>query len=386
MKKKLLRNTTVAIIALFMAAVALPQSAIAQKITILGAEYNESTVLTPDGGGTIKWDKEHTTLTISNISLSTTQDVIWNDANIEDLKVVLQGSNTISGTGYIVYNAVGNITIMGSGSLTAHTTDNNAIYISNKSANIFTIKDCTLDVQGKLSSICGYRNGEGTETTTLVVNNATLKVKGSTAYSGIRNLKAYELKKSHIETSGVKFGKASNGSYELVDESGKTYTGEVTIAPDVVVTTGNATIPAPVAGEHPSFTATSSDPDKFIVKVVKWTDATTDHSVDSDHTFIEGQKYCVVIKFKGAEGYTCSYDNSFTINDQPTWWSGNGLQRGYTFTCNTTTGIDAVTIDDSKPATPVYNLQGIMVKRNADDLSGLPAGIYIVDGKKISVK
>lgn len=211
-------------------------------------------------------------------------------------------------------------------------------------------------------------------------------MKGSTAYSGIRNLKAYELQKCHIETSGAKFGKASNGSYELVDESGKTYTGEVTIAPDVVVTTGNATIPAPVAGEHPSFTATSSDPDKFIVKVVKWTDATTDHSVDSDHTFIEGQKYCVVIKFKGAEGYTCSYDNSFTINDQPTWWSGNGLQRGYTFTCNTTTGIDAVTIDDSKPATPVYNLQGIMVKRNADDLSGLPAGIYIVDGKKISVK
>lgn len=87
-------------------------------------------------------------------------------------------------------------------------------------------------MQGKLSSICGYRNGEGTETTTLVVNNATLKVKGSTAYSGIRNLKAYELQKCHIETSGVKFGKASNGSYELVDESGTTYTGEVTIAPD----------------------------------------------------------------------------------------------------------------------------------------------------------
>ena len=158
------------------------------------------------------------------------------------------------------------------------------------------------------------------------------------------------------------------------------------LADDVVVTTGNATIAAPIAGEHPSFTATSSDPDKFTVEVLHWTDATTNNYIYSDYTFIEGERYNVLIRFNAADGYTLSYDNSFTINDQPTWWSGDGLNRGYTFTCGTNSGIDAVNADESAASTPVYNLQGILVKRNADDLSGLPAGLYIIGGKKVAVK
>ncbi len=49
-------------------------------------------------------------------------------------------------------------------------------------------------------------------------------------------------------------------------------------------------------------------------------------------------------------------------------------------------GIGSISADETQASVPVYNIQGIMVKRNADDLSDLPAGIYIVNGKKIAVK
>ena len=48
------------------------------------------------------------------------------------------------------------------------------------------------------------------------------------------------------------------------------------------------------------------------------------------------------------------------------------------------TGIDAVTNDAE--TFDVYNLQGVMVRQNVNTLNGLQKGIYIVNGKKVSVK
>lgn len=47
-----------------------------------------------------------------------------------------------------------------------------------------------------------------------------------------------------------------------------------------------------------------------------------------------------------------------------------------------------ITFTESEVPADVYNLQGILVKRNAtvEDLHSLPAGIYIMSGKKILVK
>ena len=57
-------------------------------------------------------------------------------------------------------------------------------------------------------------------------------------------------------------------------------------------------------------------------------------------------------------------------------------------------GIDAVTDDDSfvrrgdilSYGNNVYDLQGVEVRRGTTDTTGLPAGIYVVNGKKILVK
>ena len=47
--------------------------------------------------------------------------------------------------------------------------------------------------------------------------------------------------------------------------------------------------------------------------------------------------------------------------------------------------IDAVMVSESKPQ-DIYNLQGQLVRRSATSLSGLPAGTYIISGRKLVVK
>lgn len=48
-------------------------------------------------------------------------------------------------------------------------------------------------------------------------------------------------------------------------------------------------------------------------------------------------------------------------------------------------GVENVTVS-SKASGAVYNLQGIKVADSADQIDNLPAGIYVTDGKKVSVK
>ena len=59
-----------------------------------------------------------------------------------------------------------------------------------------------------------------------------------------------------------------------------------------------------------------------------------------------------------------------------------------TFTVHVTmnTGIAATVADAVRRPVNVYNLQGQLVRRAAATLQGLPAGIYIVDGRKIHLK
>ena len=240
MKRNLLKNMTAALAALFAIAIALPQTAQAQEIRILGTDYSESAVLNLEGGGSIKWDEENATLTLNNVTLENAEKSLvfsFSPSGIKELKVVLEGKNSIYGANQeIFYWQDCDITIQGSGSLTARSTSNVAMYYSGDTPSTLTIKDCTLDIQSTYQSISGYKNGKNTVTLSLVVDNATLKVKGSTdgdwQMPGIDNLKAYELKNCHIETPAVKFGEVDEGwGYKLLGEDNDTYYGEVSIVP-----------------------------------------------------------------------------------------------------------------------------------------------------------
>ena len=49
------------------------------------------------------------------------------------------------------------------------------------------------------------------------------------------------------------------------------------------------------------------------------------------------------------------------------------------------TGIDVITISENVPR-DIYNVHGQLVRRAATSVAGLPAGVYIIDGKKIVVR
>ena len=239
MNKPLLRNIYATIAALFIAMFALPQQVQAQKsersMRLCGKVYYADATI-PLGGGTAKWNQATTTLTLNNVKVKNQDDSFLHCNNIPKLKIVLVGKNTVSTKWQTLYWENGNVEISGTGSLTARSEANAAITNGSKPCTL-TIKDCTLDVQGKDYSIIGYHNGENTEILTLVVDNATVKVKGATGgwgwkCSGIGYLKHYYLKNCYVSTPGVKFGKTyEHNYYEFVGTDGDTYYGEVTIKP-----------------------------------------------------------------------------------------------------------------------------------------------------------
>ena len=60
----------------------------------------------------------------------------------------------------------------------------------------------------------------------------------------------------------------------------------------------------------------------------------------------------------------------------------------YTFTVDTSLGIGGVTAGSSDAPVKVYNLNGVLVSsgKAADVLGKLPAGVYIVNGRKVVIR
>ena len=145
------------------------------------------------------------------------------------------------------------------------------------------------------------------------------------------------------------------------------------------ITSGNVVVTEPKAGEHPDFTATSEEPDKYTAYVYVWINVETDAEMSAADVFEEGKNYRVIVKFDAVEPYTLSYDNTFTINGKSTWWSINGLYRVCDFAA--TTGISSITADDNANA----NANARWYTLDGKKLSGEPTkkGIYIYKGKKV---
>ena len=131
------------------------------------------------------------------------------------------------------------------------------------------------------------------------------------------------------------------------------------------ITNGNARVTAPVAGGTPSFTATSDDPSKYSVEVLRWRDVAHSQDItqvklnDSsspyyNYKFISGMVYEVVVEFTAVGENTLSYDNSFTINGNATGYSGDGLKRTYKFTAGSSATVPTIANQEVPVGKGVY--------------------------------
>ena len=161
----------------------------------------------------------------------------------------------------------------------------------------------------------------------------------------------------------------------------------------------------PVVGEMPNDEASLGDKVDIVFKcwsVRNETDGDWDSMLENgkyDNPFEEGKEYLFMLHALPKEGYSFSPDLKVIYDSQeiPDYTEGSYTMKGILedgllivsiHQDSMMSGLVNIKFTESETPTDVYNLQGILVKRNAtsEDIRSLPAGIYITHGKKIIVK
>jgi hypothetical protein len=85
---------------------------------------------------------------------------------------------------------------------------------------------------------------------------------------------------------------------------------------------------------------------------------------------------------RGKEYYLHMQNSTSHLSDNRVW-----LGNRYFFTVGTDPdAIDFVTTDNLDSPTDIYSLSGVLVRRGATTLDGLPKGVYVANGRKFMVK
>ena len=176
MKQHLLKNTYAAIVALFIAMMALPTTAQAQTkydLKICGTQVtsdNCGDLSVIDGvEGTVKYDPDSKTLTLQNAKLNAEGYVYRIESNIDGLTIKVSGTNELNAEGTAIYLNTP-ATITGGGTLNAKSEGYAAIYAEGTN---LTIKDCIVNAKGKW----GIAGDDGSKET-LRISNATVTAEG----------------------------------------------------------------------------------------------------------------------------------------------------------------------------------------------------------------
>ena len=85
-------------------------------------------------------------------------------------------------------------------------------------------------------------------------------------------------------------------------------------------------------------------------------------------------------------GYRLAYFKMDNIETSKTFFDCFDAASDFvaTFEHTGSDGIESVLLDGE--SSYIYNLQGKIVRKNANDFIGLPKGVYIVNGRKVIVK
>ena len=85
---------------------------------------------------------------------------------------------------------------------------------------------------------------------------------------------------------------------------------------------------------------------------------------------------------KGKEYYLRMQNSSSHLSDDRVW-----LGNRYYFTVGTDPdAIETATVENLEAPTDIYSLSGVLVRKGATTLNGLPKGIYLINGKKHMVR
>ena len=183
MKQHLLKNTYAAIVALFIAMMALPTTAQAQTkyaLLINGERVTSDNCsdlsVIPGVKGTVKYDPDNKTLTLEGAKLNVERDnfCIW--SKIDGLTIKVSGTNELNAknAAIAVYAPT---TLTGGGTLNAKSPSDCVICAGKTN---LTIKDCIVNVKGKYG-IVGYDGSKEK----LLISNATVTAEGKLKWGGI---------------------------------------------------------------------------------------------------------------------------------------------------------------------------------------------------------
>ena len=176
MKQHLLKNTYAAIVALFIAMMALPTTAQAQtkyNLKICGTQVtsdNCGDLSVIDGvEGTVKYDPDSKTLTLQNAKLNAEGYVYRIESNIDGLTIKVSGTNELN-AGDVAIFVYAPTTITGGGTLNAKSEGYAAICAYKTD---LTIKDCIVNAKGKWGIA-----GEDGSNEKLLISKATVTAEG----------------------------------------------------------------------------------------------------------------------------------------------------------------------------------------------------------------
>ena len=321
MKQHLLKNTYAAIVALFIAMMALPTTAQAQTkyaLLINGERVTSDNCsdlsVIPGVKGTVKYDPDNKTLTLEGAKLNVERDnfCIW--SKIDGLTIKVSGTNELNAknAAIAVYAPT---TLTGGGTLNAKSPSDCVICAGKTN---LTIKDCIVNVKGKYG-IVGYDGSKEK----LLISNATVTAEGKLKWGGsICKFKEITLEDCAItQPAGARFDESKHA----IVLNGEIVESEVKIVPTkydlficgTQVTSDHCGDLSVIPGVKGSV---SYDPDN---KTLTLENAKL--NVEGDHSGIESEIDGLTIKVSGTNELKAENSAAVTIGAPATITGGGTL-------------------------------------------------------------
>ena len=299
----------------------------------------------PGVSGTVMYNPTTRTLTLENATItSPSSGIAGIESYMTNLKINVTGTCSVAATGNAALSLRKPSTITGSGTLNATSPDHCGIHFPNTK---LTISGCTVNAVGKY----GITGNDGS-VEELTIRNANVTAKG-TAYGSIRDIKTLTLDGCAItQPAGAVFNLLLHG----------------------------VTLGGPIVKSEVMITKTSARYDVVLesyntskINCIKEVKALTGLNLKESKDLVEAAPCLILESLKLTEA-AAARDRII---------AAGGTANIYLHGTWTSTGIEAPTADVPAKHRGIYTLQGVKLQ---GDFDSLPAGIYIIDGRKVVKK